>query len=61
MAALLLTGGLVVDGAGGPARNADVLIRDGRVEAIDTGIEVSGVDARDVTGRVVVPGFVDIH
>jgi N-acyl-D-amino-acid deacylase len=64
MGDLLLTGGLVVDGTGGPARPADVLIRDGLVNAIAPGIAAgAGRDtpSRDVTGRVVCPGFVDIH
>lgn len=52
---LRLTGGLVVDGTGGPARRADVLVRDGRVAAL---LEPT---AADVLGRVVCPGFVDIH
>jgi N-acyl-D-aspartate/D-glutamate deacylase len=56
---LLLTGGLVVDGTGAPPRRADVLVRDGRVAAV--GSVVADVPQRDVTGRVVCPGFVDIH
>jgi N-acyl-D-aspartate/D-glutamate deacylase len=54
---VLLTGGLVVDGTGAPARREDVLIRDGRISAGPHG----DVERRDVTGRVVCPGFVDIH
>ncbi|OLF18444.1 N-acyl-D-amino-acid deacylase family protein [Actinophytocola xanthii] len=57
---LVLTGGLVVDGTGAPGRHASVHLRDGLVRAI--GGEPPA-DARrvDVTGRVVCPGFVDIH
>jgi N-acyl-D-amino-acid deacylase len=57
---LLLTGGLVVDGTGAEPRPADVLVRDGRVAAVGDGIDADA-DRRDVTGRVVCPGFVDIH
>ncbi|MBF9129640.1 D-aminoacylase [Plantactinospora sp. S1510] len=56
---LLLAGGLVVDGSGGPTVTADVLVRAGRVAAIGSGLSAQAV--RDVTGRVVCPGFVDIH
>ena len=56
---LLLTGGRVVDGSGSPEVSADVLVRDGRIAAIGTGLSASVV--RDVTGRVICPGFVDIH
>src|SRR5689334_21564783 len=57
---LLLTGGLVVDGTGAAPRQADVLVRNGRVEAVGTGMNADA-DRRDVTGKVVCPGFVDIH
>ncbi|WP_203719216.1 N-acyl-D-amino-acid deacylase family protein, partial [Asanoa siamensis] len=56
---LLLAGGLVVDGSGTPAVRADVLVRDGRVAALGAGLTAAVV--RDVTDRVVCPGFVDIH
>ncbi|GAB3472617.1 N-acyl-D-amino-acid deacylase family protein [Actinophytocola sediminis] len=57
---LALTGGLVVDGTGAPGRIATVLVADGRIAAIDGD---PPADARrvDVTGRVVCPGFVDLH
>jgi N-acyl-D-aspartate/D-glutamate deacylase len=57
---LLVRGGTVVDGTGGPARTADVAVRDGRIT------EVGRVDATadrtiDADGLLVTPGFVDIH
>ncbi|MBI5277653.1 MAG: amidohydrolase family protein [Burkholderiales bacterium] len=57
---LKITGGLLVDGTGAPGRRADVAIKDGRVVALG---EASGSAAReiDATGRVVCPGFVDVH
>ncbi len=59
--ALVLEGGTVVDGTGGPAFNGDVLVLDGRVR----GVGEIGVPARaeriDVGGRVVAPGFIDMH
>lgn len=60
---LLLSGGTVADGTGTPARRADVLVRGGRVAAI-TGPGTpppAGAAARDATGCVVCPGFVDLH
>jgi N-acyl-D-amino-acid deacylase len=54
---LLLTGGLVFDGTGAPGRYEDVLIRDGKVVTAREGV----VHSIDVGGRVVCPGFVDIH
>jgi N-acyl-D-aspartate/D-glutamate deacylase len=57
---LALTGGLVVDGTGGPGRYATVLVRDGRIAAVGDDLP-SDVRHVDVSGRVVCPGFVDIH
>jgi N-acyl-D-amino-acid deacylase len=56
---LAIRGGTVIDGTGGPARRADVGIRDGRVVVIDETVRAS--QEIDASGRLVVPGFVDIH
>jgi len=50
---------MVVDGTGAPAVEADVAIQDGRIVAIGQGLE--GDRVIDATGRVVAPGFIDIH
>jgi N-acyl-D-aspartate/D-glutamate deacylase len=57
---LLIKGGDVVDGTGGPARLADVAVRDGRVVAIGASDEQAS-HIIDATGLVVAPGFVDLH
>jgi N-acyl-D-aspartate/D-glutamate deacylase len=59
---VLLRGGDLVDGTGTPARKADVGIRDGRIVAIgDAAVGEPAARVLDVDGRVVAPGFVDIH
>lgn len=57
---LVIRDGLVVDGTGGPARRADVAVRDGRLSEIGA---VTGRGAREVSaaGLVVAPGFIDPH
>jgi N-acyl-D-aspartate/D-glutamate deacylase len=57
---VLISGGTVVDGTGAPAQEADVAIRDGRVVQVGHSDEPAKerIDAR---GKVVAPGFVDIH
>jgi len=61
---LVLRGGTVIDGTGGPARRADVGVVGDRVVAVG---DLAAVDTAsvalllDVRGRVVSPGFVDPH
>src|ERR1700691_1099860 len=56
---LVIRGGTVVDGTGGPAYAADVAIVDGRIAGI--GPRLHGERELDATGLVVAPGFVDVH
>src|SRR5499433_429716 len=58
---LLIRGGHAIDGTGGPGREADVSVLDGRIVAVEAS---SGRPARrviDARGQVVAPGFIDIH
>jgi len=57
---LLIEHGKLVDGTGGPARIADVAIKDGKIVAVGTAL---GPAKRtiDATGKLVTPGFVDMH
>jgi N-acyl-D-amino-acid deacylase len=58
---LIVERGRVVDGTGNPAFRADVGIRGGRIAALG---KLNGRAARrriDASGKVVAPGFVDIH
>jgi N-acyl-D-amino-acid deacylase len=56
---IALRGGTVVDGTGGPALRADVGIAGGRIAEI--GPRVRGAREIDASGRLVVPGFIDLH
>ena len=60
---VVLTGGTVYDGSGGPGVRADVGIADGVVRAVSTDpLEISAsTEVVDATGRWVMPGFVDVH
>ena len=57
---IVIRRGMVIDGTGGPAREADVVILGDRIAGIGTytGPAVRTIDAR---GKIVTPGFVDIH
>lgn len=57
---LIIRGGTVVDGTGAAPRLADVAVKDGRIAAI--GIVTGDADeVIDASGRIVTPGFVDVH
>lgn len=57
---LVLRGGRVVDGAGVAAYFADVAVREGRIAAIGR-IPGRGREEIEIQGRVIAPGFVDVH
>ena len=62
---IIIRNGTVVDGTGAPARRADVAISGDRItEVVDLdggGIDGTGRLEIDAEGRIVTPGFVDIH
>jgi len=57
---LKITGGLLVDGTGAPGRVGDLGIRDGEIVAVGEAPE-DAARTIDAAGRVVAPGFIDIH
>ena len=57
---LKITGGLVVDGKGTPGKVMAIGIVGDRIVAMGDLTE-GGAEEIDATGRVVAPGFVDIH
>ena len=61
MSSFLIKGGRVVDPASGTDGKVDVLIRDGRVAEIGTGLEGANADLVDAVNMVVAPGLVDMH
>jgi N-acyl-D-amino-acid deacylase len=57
---LLITNARIVDGSGQPSTTGSVGVRDGRIVAVGA---VTGQAARtiDAGGKVVAPGFIDLH
>jgi len=57
---LVIRNGLIFDGTGGEPFTGDIGVKDGRIAAIG---EVSGVGAKEIeaAGRIVTPGFIDLH
>ncbi|MBX3025997.1 amidohydrolase family protein [bacterium] len=58
---LLLRGGTVLDGSGGDGVPASVGVRDGRIAAVGDLAGATAARALDCAGRVVAPGFIDMH
>jgi dihydroorotase len=59
---LLLRGGRVIDPASGTDEIADLLVVDGRIEAMGRNLGTpDGADVRDCTGLIVCPGLIDVH
>jgi N-acyl-D-aspartate/D-glutamate deacylase len=56
---VVIRGGTIVDGTGGPGVLADVAVTDGRISEIGTGL--TGDRVLDADGHAVTPGFIDIH
>jgi N-acyl-D-aspartate/D-glutamate deacylase len=57
---LVIRGGELVDGTGAPGREADVAVDAGRIAAVGRGLP-AGREEIDARGKLVTPGFVDIH
>jgi N-acyl-D-amino-acid deacylase len=60
---ILITGGSIVDGTGAPGRDGDLAISGGRIRVLAAG-ETAPVEAArtiDARGKVVAPGFIDLH
>jgi N-acyl-D-aspartate/D-glutamate deacylase len=64
---LKITGGTVVDGTGADRFLADVGVKDGKIVEVhrrrpgDPPLEGNATETIDATGKIVAPGFVDIH
>ena len=57
---LVIRGGFVVDGSGTPGREADIAIANGRISHVGD-VTGTGAEEIDAKGKLVAPGFVDIH
>jgi len=58
---LKITGGRIVDGTGAPAFEGEVAIKDGKIAAVGASVPGDAAQTIDAKGRIVTPGFVDVH
>ena len=59
MARTVFTGGDVFDGTGSPPSPADVVVEGDRIVEVGSGLD--GDLAVDLTGKALLPGFIDCH
>ncbi len=58
---LVIRGGAIVDGTGGPRFSADVGIQGARITAVGNLAAAEATRTIDAANRVVSPGFIDVH
>lgn len=58
---LLVKGGRVIDPASGVDRLMDILIAGGKIMRLDEDIPADGCEVLDASGKIVCPGFIDLH
>jgi dihydroorotase len=62
MRPILIRGGRILDPARTTDETADLLLQDGKVEALGQGLgRPDGVEVIDAAGKVVAPGLIDLH
>ncbi len=59
--ALLLKNARVIDPQVGLDETADILVRDGKIVEVGQGLTMEKGVERDLSGKIVVPGLVDMH
>ena len=58
---LMITGGTLVDGTGAVPIKADLAVTDGRITQIGDLAGDTAAETIDASGKLVTPGFVDLH
>lgn len=61
MSKLIIKNGRVIDPAQNIDRTGDIAIEDGVIREIGDGISIAGAEEFDASGRIVAPGFIDMH
>ncbi|VUX55908.1 D-aminoacylase domain protein [uncultured Woeseiaceae bacterium] len=58
---LLIQNARIIDGTGSPWFRSDVAINDGRIVDVGVDLNIDASQTIDAAGRVVAPGFIDVH
>ena len=58
---IIIKGASILDGSGGPPYTADTAIRNGVIVAIEPLLEDDAIEIIDAKGKILTPGFIDVH
>lgn len=58
---LIIKNGEIFDGSGGPSRHGDIAVCDGIIADIADHLTADAEQVIDASGRIVTPGFIDVH
>ncbi len=58
---LLIKNGTIIDGSGSSGFRADILVNAGKIESIGPSLKPECKKELDASGKIVCPGFIDIH
>lgn len=58
---ILIDNATIIDGTGKPGWRGDVAIKDGKITAVATDLPANAARSIDAKGRVLAPGFIDMH
>jgi N-acyl-D-amino-acid deacylase len=61
MCDLLIKNGTIIDGSGTAAFSTDIAIKDGKILGMEPSLKIECEKELDATGKIVCPGFIDIH
>ncbi len=59
--ATLLTDATILTGSGERLDGADILLGDGKIIEIGTGLSADGAEVIDAAGKWITPGVIDVH
>ena len=57
----ILQNATILTGTGDRLENADVVMRDGKIEAVGQGLDATGLTVVDATDMWITPGVIDVH
>ncbi len=58
---LIIRNGAIIDGSGSGAQIGDVAVKDGLIAAVGMAVKGTATREIDASGKLVTPGFVDVH